>query len=946
MHIGRLFAVVVLNCCFAASLWAAFDPAQYPPHEPLPSRKAITGVLDNGVRYVIDRNHRHENKNRAAIFVVVDVGSVYESDGEAGYTHFIEHLGFRGSARHQPEDVQAFMASMGVAGLFHSQNAATAQERTQYVLTIPENPDRFLGKALDVLAARALEPAITAAAVEAERSVILAEELTRRVSQSSRQRYRLLLGELHPYLNHDTVGLRDTIEQATVADLNGFRAIWFRPDRTTVIVVGDINVKKATRLVRTAFGRYQNPDSDNPARHVIRDPEGYDAAVVGDEDARIRSVQLSTLTKLLGADTLAELKSITSTGLAGAILNDRIRTYADQTTDVLSTRYSRQRLAALVVSTLSISVEDGAELRAFREVLDVVAGALETGFTAEEVNVAKTLASQRLRTQLERADRISSGRIGRAWVNALSVDQAVTDTAVGVSAGLFVLEQLDLEAMNHSLRSQFDQGRRVLLVTVPEDETPVAPIEIFEETLARLDVDWGGRELEEGRELVADAPGTTVDPFHMDILKPGTIVEELIHKPLGILEWRLSNGATVLFKSTPTKSTRIQIRGIAPGGAASLESYNEESVAAGRDILLASGLRGYQGPKLANLFSLHRSWMRIDLREQRHGVRVSTVPEELDFAMRALHLMLTEAAIDPAIYTSVVSKVRTQFEATGEVPALRHRQAVLDQLWLNSIIGKAVLDPEALDVLTPDWVASMYQTLFKNVHGVTFLISGPVKARKLKPYVTKYLASLPGGKRHTLVRTSRTLAEKTETVRTQLNLKDRSEVVRIYVNANAGYDYRLMVIRQMYTTLLQNTLQQTVRVDRGLVYTIGASESSPEFPVPHGFINVQFVADPGNVEEINALVNTSLLEAVENIDGEQLEVLQRQRKRSIETYYENPGNVLLVFYRDRTAGEPPLSVKARKKIVDGITVDDLQAFAKRVATDMPVVVGEFAPVEN
>ncbi|MFB3106589.1 MAG: hypothetical protein ACE1ZA_16925, partial [Pseudomonadales bacterium] len=107
-----------------------------------------------------------------------------------------------------------------------------------------------------------------------------------------------------------------------------------------------------------------------------------------------------------------------------------------------------------------------------------------------------------------------------------------------------------------------------------------------------------------------------------------------------------------------------------------------------------------------------------------------------------------------------------------------------------------------------------------------------------------------------------------------------------------------------------------------------------------------FVADPANVEEINALVNAAILEAVENIDGQQLEVLQRQRKRSIETYYKNPGNVLLVFYRDRMAGEPPLSIKARKKIVDGITVDDLQAFAKRVATDMPVVVGEFAPAEN
>ena len=106
------------------------------------------------------------------------------------------------------------------------------------------------------------------------------------------------------------------------------------------------------------------------------------------------------------------------------------------------------------------------------------------------------------------------------------------------------------------------------------------------------------------------------------------------------------------------------------------------------------------------------------------------------------------------------------------------------------------------------------------------------------------------------------------------------------------------------------------------------------------------MADPGKVEEIDALVNTSILGSVEHIDAEQIEVLRHQRKRSIDAYYENPANVLRVFYRDRTAGQRPLSVKARKKIVDGIAIADLQSFAQRVATDMPVVTGEFAPAER
>ena len=54
------------------------------------------GKLENGLRYVIRRNEKPEN--RAELRLTVNVGSVLEEEEQQGLAHFAEHMAFKGTA--------------------------------------------------------------------------------------------------------------------------------------------------------------------------------------------------------------------------------------------------------------------------------------------------------------------------------------------------------------------------------------------------------------------------------------------------------------------------------------------------------------------------------------------------------------------------------------------------------------------------------------------------------------------------------------------------------------------------------------------------------------------------------------------------------------------------------------------------------------------------------
>src|SRR6476619_1120112 len=118
--------------------------------------------LDSGERVV---SERLDHVRSAAVGYWIGAGSRDEESGEAGVTHFIEHLLFKGTASYSALEIAEIFDGLG-----GELNAATSREHTVVYARIP---DEKLEVALDVMGEMVFAPAF--AELDAEREVVLEE---------------------------------------------------------------------------------------------------------------------------------------------------------------------------------------------------------------------------------------------------------------------------------------------------------------------------------------------------------------------------------------------------------------------------------------------------------------------------------------------------------------------------------------------------------------------------------------------------------------------------------------------------------------------------------------------------------------------------------------------------------------------------------------------------
>ena len=121
----------------------------------------IQQILENGVRVVMEPM---QGVRSVAVGIWVNAGSVREAADEAGASHFIEHMVFKGTGRRSAADIAAEMDNVG-----GSINAFTSKECTCYYAKVL---DEHLPIAVDMLADIVFHSAFDPEELEKERRVI------------------------------------------------------------------------------------------------------------------------------------------------------------------------------------------------------------------------------------------------------------------------------------------------------------------------------------------------------------------------------------------------------------------------------------------------------------------------------------------------------------------------------------------------------------------------------------------------------------------------------------------------------------------------------------------------------------------------------------------------------------------------------------------------------
>jgi zinc protease len=242
----------ILIATLCAALWPALAAAQTksPGNDSILPFKAVEKTLDNGLKVIVVPTGF---PNIVSLQIPVQTGSRNEVEpGKSGFAHFFEHMMFRGTPKYSNEAYTAIITKAGAR-----QNAYTSDDLTNYHVTFSKDD---LEKMLEIEADRFQNLSYSEEAFKTEARAVLGE-----YNKNSANPIRKILEvqREHAYTTHTykhtTMGfLKDIEDMPNQFEYSKtFFSRWYRPEKTTLIVAGDVDPAKVIPLVEKYWGGWK-----------------------------------------------------------------------------------------------------------------------------------------------------------------------------------------------------------------------------------------------------------------------------------------------------------------------------------------------------------------------------------------------------------------------------------------------------------------------------------------------------------------------------------------------------------------------------------------------------------------------------------------------------------------------------------------------------------------
>ena len=206
-------------------------------------------VLGNGLR-IITCPMPHTRS--VSICIYLGAGSRYESEAQAGVSHFIEHLCFRGTEKR----LTAKEISGAIEGVGGVLNGGTDKELTVYWCKVAQP---HFSMALDVLTDMVLHSRFEKMDIEKERQIIV-EEISMS-KDAPNQLVGMILDELlwpdHP-LGRDVAGTNKSVGAMTREQMRDYMDSEYSPSNTVISIAGNIQQDEAVNEVNKVLGKWEN----------------------------------------------------------------------------------------------------------------------------------------------------------------------------------------------------------------------------------------------------------------------------------------------------------------------------------------------------------------------------------------------------------------------------------------------------------------------------------------------------------------------------------------------------------------------------------------------------------------------------------------------------------------------------------------------------------------
>lgn len=893
--------------------------------------KVKIGKLSNGLTYYLRKNV--EPKNRAELRLVVNAGSILESDQQLGLAHFVEHMAFNGTKNFKKQELVDFLEKSGV-NFGADLNAYTSFDETVYELQVPTDSIQIFKKAMQILEDWAHQVSFEPVEIDKERGVIVEEwRLGRGADARLRDKFFPVILKGSQYAKRLPIGTKESIEKSPYSELTKFYKDWYRPDLQAVIVVGDIDIAETEKMIKDHFGKIPAAKTPKPRTKfgVPAFPETR-ASILTDAEQPYNVVQVYYLRpEIKASKTEKEYRAGMVRNLFNQMISSRLEEIAQKPEAPFlfgSSSYGsfigdKDAFSLIAVAKTAKDIE-----ASIQTLLTENERVKQYGFAQTELERAVKSTLSRIENTYNERDKTKSVELLQEYVRNYLKDESIPGIEKEFEMHQKYLPTIQLAEVNALIKDWITTDNRSVVITAPEKEK--ADLMTADQVTALLNKPIG--KLDAYVDKVTKGALLPVEPT------AGKVVSEKKYPSIETTEWTLSNGAKVILKPTTFKNDEVQFSAISWGGSSLYEDKDYVNAANASVIASIGGIGDFDIQALQKELAGKNCFVSTSVANYMQGLNGNSTTKDLETAFQWMHGYFVAPRKDANMFEVIKQQMKVQLANKDKDPNSVFADSV------NYIMGnyhprRKPFSMETMQQLELDRAFEIYKERFSNAGQFTFTFVGNFDLENIKPLVEKYIASLPSTNKKEQWKDVGIRYPKGVVTKVIRKGKEPKASVRLAFTGEVSEisDLDEVQVGQL-TKALAIKLREVLREDAGGVYGVGVGGGFNREPINSYGITIQFGCAPENVDKLVALVMEEIKNTKANgVPAVNIEKVVAEQTRSLENDIKENNFWRFRLEQNFFRGTDPTQILQTADKIKLITVDKTKELANKLFNENNLV---------
>jgi len=639
-----------------------------------------------------------------------------------------------------------------------------------------------------------------------------------------------------------TIGDAAIIAHADRNQLKAFYDAWYRPDRLTVVAVGDFDPAAMAAAIKSHLGRLRGRGRalKPPPFGTVANAPGVQVKYLGDPELPGSSVNITVLHQGAAPPDSAQTRlQELPLQMAFLMFNRRLSEVASQA-------------GAPFTSAGAVCVE---HLNLFRETSLAVTGtgsgwrpaltaaehelrrALQFGFQPAELKVASAVFAQQLEQEVRSAPTLASVRVANALVEDLKAGKVFVTPADQLNLLVPALSQMSTDTCTEAFRKAWSSPARFVTVAgnLPQvDDADKLVAAVYQAAAS---------------EAVAAVAATEVAPWsYTQFGPPGAITAQRGEAQPGVTLAQFANGTRVNLKPTRLEANRIRIE-VRVGTGLLEEPLREPGLGLfAEESFFAGGLNRYRENELKQVLSGKTVSLKFTVEDDAFQLNAITDREDLLLQLQWIAATIADSAFRPEAEAAVKSRIlgiyaQLDHTANGPLVAILPRLLASNDRRLGYPLLQNVERRTTAQVRA--WLGSQLAT-----GPLELTIVGDFDEGVALAALSQTLGALPSRHPPRPMDAQRLVTFPTPPLRWERTVKSEipAAAVAAYWPTDAGIDEHLRSQLDLLAAVLQDRVRSKLREQLGATYTPETSSYAPKAFPGYGYLRTHVTVDPSKAD--------------------------------------------------------------------------------------------------